>query len=177
MTQVPGQAADVFKICGDVSDPAEAHYRTGRRGVAADYRLHKNVLGKPVIRYNDNFLTADVFPKAGSLEVGFVILYCPVCATEGRHNTLRITPDNKTIHYDRERPPKFAGITMSTLVKSLFADAPGGPPEGSEQELLQYLGGTISISAFRCSWEGGTGTGSPVCRWKVKIDNNVARDA
>lgn len=65
-------------------------------------------------------------------------------------NTLRVTSDRKDIEYD-----------TSSLVER---------------------GGRLSVSAFECTWEADTQGrrmefGLGLCRWKVAIEDNIARDA
>lgn len=38
-------------------------------------------------------------------------------------------------------------------------------------------GGRLSIETFECTWEAGAERGSGLCRWRVAVDDNVARDA
>lgn len=64
-------------------------------------------------------------------------------------NALRIPADRKRIEYD----PK------------------GGPPQD---------GGRISIETFECTWEVSADRqqfGVGLCRWRVAVENNIARDA
>ncbi len=40
-----------------------------------------------------------------------------------------------------------------------------------------YDGARLSVEGFECTWEAGLERGSGLCRWKVAIDKNVAKDA
>lgn len=124
-------------------------------------RLDKAAIGHPYVRYRDRVLELDVYPllgdgtqEAGAPERLEVILICPRCQHE-----LRITSDRKAIDY-----------------------TPGAPVlevEGSQPSW--QVRGTISIERFQCTWESDTraavtGHGENLCRWRVAIDKNIARD-
>lgn len=65
------------------------------------------------------------------------------------HNALRITADNKALEYDPSRN--------------------------------ETMGGRLDVDTFECTWELPEGRrqefGIGLCRWRVGIANNVARDA
>jgi len=64
------------------------------------------------------------------------------------HHALKISADKKSIDYDRAVTPE--------------------------------LGGRLSVEPFMCTWELPEGRrqefGIGLCRWRVAIDNNVAKD-
>lgn len=135
---------------------------TGLVGNHSTVRLDKSALGHPLVRYKDHVLECDIYPllgaawdgaSAGALEV---ILICPNC----RHQ-LRVTSDKKAIEF-----------------------APGMPElDDAGQPIVR---GTLSVEPFQCTWELDTtrdvkatvqSHGDNICRWRVGIDKNVARDA
>lgn len=124
-------------------------------------RLDKSAIGHPYVRYRDRVLELDIYPllgdggPVGGTERLEVILICPRCQHE-----LRVTSDRKAIDYTPGAPELEVG--------------PGGTPSWQVR-------GTISIEAFQCTWEMDTkakvtGHGENLCRWKVAIDRNIARD-
>jgi hypothetical protein len=141
-----------------------------------------NALCNPIVFYKgrgmERFLTVDVFKVEG--EPMHAIIYCPFCTERdpenARNMSLRICETNKKIDLDIASYPKFPGITIDELVQFL-----GLPNRNAAR-------GVISIEAFGCTFEeeatenrGATGIVggliSACCGWKVKIDNNIARDA
>jgi len=150
---------ELVQIAGDAPDPTG----TGPSGRATTYQLNRTAVAHPRIWYRDRVITADVYKHAG--EPMMVHLICPRC----RH-ALRITSDRKDISLDLTVPPP----------RSLLADLPPAEREGA------IASGRIDVSAFECPWElpdagehepGLVTGGMTLCRWKVGIEHNVARDA
>lgn len=143
---------ELFHICGDVPDPSG---RSGAEGYQSTLDLSKSKFGEPKIRYTDRsghtfLLTADVYKYEGApLEVHIL---CPRCSTDKTPHALRITSDQKHIEYD--------------------------------PRVLLEQGGQLSVEpAIECTWEldgtkgvGRVASSMNLCRWKVVIVNNVARD-
>lgn len=142
---------ELFHICGDVPDPSG---RSGAEGFQSTLDLSKTKHGEPKIRYQDRsgqtfILTADVYKYEGApLEVHIL---CPRCSTEAKPHALRITSDQKAISY--------------------------------EKGVMTDRGGRLNMERIECTWEidgtkavGIVGSSLNLCRWKVVIENNVARD-
>lgn len=122
------------------------------RGQAGQMNLTQTAFGHPFIRWNDFLLEADVYKLDG--QPMYVHIICPRC-----HNALKIDEDHKAIFYERHRAPKFA-------------------PFLAEQGIMDH-GGSLSIEPFECTWELGPDRqhfGIGLCRWRVAIDNNIAKD-
>ena len=131
----------------------------GLLGKSSTMRLDKAALGHPLIRYRDRVIEADVYPfldgdndPAADRQRLEVILICPCC-----ENQLRVTSDRKAIEW-----------------------APGLPEIDDAGQVI--VRGVISIEPFQCTWEKDgkaavTGHGENLCRWRVGIDKNIARDA
>lgn len=168
-------SGDVFSVIRDAPDPAGM----GLRGRAPGFTLTKTALARPVIRWRDYFLTADVYDEPGTGELR-VHLYCPVCAqraTPGseKHNALMIRQASKRIELSMDRQPRFSGIENAELLAKLRAadkQVPLAPGSPEHREVYRETFASISIEAFRCTWEGEYG----ICPWHVEVVNNVARD-
>jgi hypothetical protein len=128
-------------------------------GRESTVHLDKAALGHPEVRYRDYVLEADVYPLLGAVDEDDapgaleVILICPRC----RHE-LRVTSDRKAIEY-LPGPPVIDLATGQAMLR-----------------------GVLSIERFECTWEKDTsvavtGNTENLCRWRVAIDKNVARDA
>jgi hypothetical protein len=101
-----------------------------------------------LVAYKDLVLTVDIYEMAG--EPLKVHLICPRC-----HHQLQVTSDRKKIEYD--------------------------PRAGDPKK-----GGRLSIEPFECTWElptagkhvpGLLAGGMSLCKLKLAIDHNVAKDA
>lgn len=149
----------VVQIAGDAPDPTGV---SGLRGVQATHHLNA---GKQevVVVYGDLFMTVDVYRVPG--EPVRVHLICPRC-----HKTSQATGDRKAIAFDPSAPnPQRAHILASRQPEIAAIAATG----------------RLSIEAFECAWEigdtqhvqGGLHTGVTLCRQRLVIDDNRARDA
>jgi len=157
----PGSAHPVVQIAGDAPDP------TGMtRNVGMMSTTHLTA-GKHevVVVFGDLFMTLDVYALPG--EPVRVHLICPRC-----HKASSISGDRKAIDFE----PRAA----SPIAKRLVATrAP---------ELAGSTLGKISIEPFECAWEIGADqhassparsvhTGASMCRLRLAIDDNVAKEA
>jgi hypothetical protein len=119
----------------------------GPNGEQTTYHLNRSAVANPLVAYKDFVLECDAYQNPG--EPLLIHLICPRC-----HNALNISSANK--HVDLELN--------------------AGPD----------LQGRLSIEPFACTWEmpdagkhvpGLISGGMTLCRWRVGIENNVARDA
>ena len=98
-----------------------------------------------------------------------VQIICPRCH---KHSTIR--GDVKKIQYE----PK----SMNPRAQLVKAMAGYGPQEAALVAAAQF--GRLSIEAFECAWEmgddrhvpGAVHTGASLCRLKLVIDDNRARE-
>ncbi len=157
-----GTRREVVRLAGDVPDPT---------GVSPDHRgiqsTHFLTGGKQevVVVYGDVLMTLDVYALPG--EPVRVQMICPRCH---KHST--ITSDRKRIAWEPASENPMRG-TILELARGL-------------PELLRVRDfGCISIEPFECTWElgedrhvaGGLHSGASLCRLKLVIDNNRAREA
>jgi hypothetical protein len=149
----------IVQIAGDAPDPTGI---TAHRGALSTTRL---TAGKEevIVVFGDLLMTVDIYAIAG--EPTKVHLYCPRC-----HKLLTVSQERKAIEYDAAAPnPACARVR-----------AMGVPP----QVWQQAAQGRLSIEAFSCPWEvgdaphvaGALHTGVSLCRQRLVIDNNLARD-
>lgn len=162
MAIAKAQEKDLVHIGGDVPDPSGMSSRA--RGVETTYNLERTKFGAPKVRYrdragNDFLLTVDVYKYEGApMEL---MLFCPMCSEKGAMHTLRLTADRKHVEYDPDHNP---------LV-----------PWGKGGQNIE-LGGRLNVEAFGCTHEldaskaVGLVSSANLCRWRVVIDNNIARD-
>lgn len=142
---------ELFNICGDAPDPSG---RTSARGMQSTLHLGRAKYGEPKVFYKsrggvERLLTVDVYKVEGApLEI---FLFCPLCSTEDHPHNLRLTSDQKAIDYKVDE--------------------------------LVHRGGRLNVSdPIGCTWEidGTRAVGivstTNLCRWRVVIENNVARD-
>ncbi len=152
---------------------------TGLKGHAPGYDLTRGAAGHPQILWlrkdgKDVLLEADVYTPAG--QPMSMYINCPICAAEGRRVQLRITQDQKPFTYgvDRE-PPPFPGWTRERMRGEL------GRLLGAHGPIIpDGWGGTVTIhDPIRCTFEANPSLRTsvdPLCPWRVRIENNVARD-
>lgn len=157
---------DIFHVAGDAPDPDG----TGLRGVSPGYNMTNAALGHPMILYRaggqELLLEADVYALPG--EPMRVHLLCPRCLARGHTQGLNIRADHKAVAYDvNDAVPVFPGWTRDQMTRAM--------PRGA--------GGRLSVEAFACTWEedptaqrASGVNGLSICGWRVKIDDNVARD-
>lgn len=156
----------LVQLAGDVPDPTGY---SSHRGFQSTTRLSAGKQEVLVV-YGDLLLTVDVYVVPGEPLV--VHLYCPRCR---KHATVR--GDQKAIDFEptAENP-------MRAHIAAIGASGASGdvPPEVARLAL-----GRLSIEAFECPWEmgedahvqGGVHTGAALCRQRLVIDANRARDA
>ncbi len=153
----------VVQLAGDAPDP------TGLSSAVGLQSTHRLTGGKQevAVLYGDIILTVDVYALPGEPMKAHII--CPRCM---KHST--IPGDRKHIEYDaRALNPMQTQILLRVDRVSL--------PEVSR--IVEF--GRLSIEAFECSWEigdgqhtaGGVHTGASLCRLRLVIDDNRARDA
>lgn len=141
-------AKELYLVAGDQPDPMGGSVR----GQAGQMNLTQTALGHPFIRWRDFLLVADVYKIAG--QPMYVHIICPRCL-----NALKIGEDHKAISYEPDRPPKIAPFLANAAV-------------------VNY-DGSLSVEAFECTWELGPerrNFGTGLCRWRVAIDDNIAKD-
>ena len=154
---------EVVQLVGDAPDP-QGVMGPGAviaRGLQSTTHL---TAGKQevLVIYKDMFLTVDVYALPG--EPVTVHLFCPRC-----HKPLQVTGDRKRIDYD----PSERRVVAAAL-------ASGKPEIAALAE-----SGSLSIEPFECTWEFGDEThvrgivqsGTSLCRLRIGIDNNRAKDA
>lgn len=155
------KARQVVQLAGDVPDPTA---QTGHLGIQCTQQM---TAGKQevVVVYKDLLMTVDVYAVPG--EPVTVHLYCPKCR---KHATVK--GSMKAIDFDPG-----AGNPM---YREILSRGELGP------EVLAVAAiGRISIEAFECPWEmgdaahvrGGVHTGASLCRQRLVIEDNRARDA
>ena len=151
--QDPGTRA----LLGDVGERRAASGKPERElvhiagdmdtGITTSYQIDRGKR-EVIVTYKDFVLTVDVYRIEG--EPLKVHLICPKC----RH-ALSVSSERKAIDYDERA---------------------GDPAKG----------GRLSIEPFQCTWEnadagdhkqGIVSGGMTLCKWRVGIENNVARDA
>lgn len=157
-----GTRREVVRLAGDVPDPTGVS--PNHRGIQSTHFLTG---GKQevVVVYADVLMTLDVYALPG--EPVRVQMICPRCH---KHST--ITSDRKRIEYDAK--------ALNPQAKWIHLLA------GSVAELAAIsVFGLLSIEPFECTWElgedrhvaGGLHSGASLCRLKLVIDNNRAREA
>jgi hypothetical protein len=147
----------VVQLAGD--DPTG---RTNQRGMSSTTYLEHGK-HEVVVVYKDTFLTVDVYLVPGTPPE--IHLICPRC-----HKASRISGDHKAIDFDpRAVNPMWMAATAA-----------------HHRDLAAIAGvGRLSVEPFECTWEiggdrhvaGGVHTGVTLCRQKLVIDNNRAKDA
>lgn len=167
---------EVVQLAGDAPDPTGLTNQTGLQST------HRLTGGKQevVVVYGDLLMTLDVYALPG--EPTRVQIICPRCH---KHSTIR--GDQKKIEYDakainpmRERILWMARSTGLTPGQDLFSK------ERMELAALVSVArfGRLSIEPFECAWEigdakhvpGALHTGASLCRLRLVIDNNRARE-
>jgi hypothetical protein len=144
----------VVQLAGD--DPTGAP-----RGLSTTYL--EDGKHEVVVVYKDTFLTVDVYLVPGAPPE--IHLICPRC-----HKASRISGANKAIDFD----PGAVNPMWLEAVKS------------NHKDLAAIAGiGRLSVEPFECTWEvggqahvaGAVHTGASLCRQKLVIDDNCAKDA
>lgn len=156
-----GRPREMVRLAGDVADPTGA---TGARGSLSMTSLTRDK-EEVLVVFGDLVMTVDVYRLPN--EPLQVHITCPRC-----HNHSTIRADRKDVDYD----PKAANPMRRTILGMA-----GGNPEIAS--LVDF--GEISVETFECSWEigndkhvqGGVHTGVSLCRMRMAIDRNRAREA
>lgn len=156
-----GKPRALVQLAGDVPDPTGITMQRGQMSVTRLTAGKQEVL----VLYRDMIMTVDVYVMPG--EPMKVHLYCPRCH---KHST--VPGDRKAIDFDPTAPNPMRTdlLAAGTL-----------PPEVCG---VAYFG-RLSIEAFECPWEigedrhasGAVHTGATLCRQRLVIDDNRARDA
>lgn len=136
----------------------------GLRGVEQSLSLdHAKIEVKVRYRGRHGFhiLTVDVTPATPTSPLE-VLLLCPRCQQQ-----LRIASDRKAIEFLPNVPVKIVLDSEEVI-------------DGDASDLVSL--GQLSIEPFECTWElNPQGRrmefGLGLCKWKVGIDKNVAKDA
>jgi hypothetical protein len=155
-----GKVREVVQLAGDAPDPTGV---TGGRGLLSTHRMTG---GKQevVVLYKDMILTVDVYALPGEPTRAQII--CPRCH---KHST--IPGDRKRIEYDSG--------ALNPIQRQILSQA--HQPEIAR--IVQF--GRLSIETFECAWEigddrhvsGALHTGASLCRLRLVIEDNRARDA
>lgn len=164
--QASPRPREMVQLAGDAPDPTG---QTSHRGLASTTRLDAGKLEVAVV-YGDHLMTMDVYAIPGEpVQVHYI---CPRCRKQGR-----ISSERKQIEFDPSstRPVR---LPDGQLVAK---DRPARLPDGG----LLTNAGALSIEPFECAWEVGDDPHTPgiraggltLCRLKLGIDHNVAREA
>lgn len=154
------QGRQVVQLAGDVPDPTGY---TQNLGIQSTHRLNAGKR-EVLVLYKDLILTVDVYALPG--EPTQVHVICPRCRKPSR-----ITAENKAIDFD---PAGINPMRNAILRVSAAPEIAG---------LADF--GRLSVEPFECAWElggdrhvvGGLHTGVSLCRQRLVIDDNRARDA
>ena len=169
---------EVVQLAGDAPPPQGLTNCAG--GLDSTYQL---TAGKQevVVVFGDLLLTLDVYALPG--EPMRVQIICPRCH---KHSTIR--GDQKKIEYE----PKSMNPRRDRIL--WMARSTGLAPEQDlfskeRRELAEVVSiadfGRISIEPFECAWEigdakhvpGALHTGASLCRLRLVIEDNRAREA
>lgn len=153
---------EVVQLAGDAPDPTGLTSHTGLQST------HRLTGGKQevVVVYGDLLMTLDVYALPG--EPMRVQIICPRCH---KHSTIR--GDAKKIEYE---PTATNPMERRLLLLARWDNLP---------ELMRVAAfGRLSVEPFECAWEigddkhvpGALHTGASLCRLKLVIENNRARE-
>jgi hypothetical protein len=155
---------ELVHVAGDVPAPDGS----GDLGVATTWHLNRSAIGHPLVIYKSSILTVDVY-SAGEDEPMRVNLICPRC-----HHSLTIGQDRKRMEFDRViHAPNPTREDEARIAAQMTT-----PTTRPNKADLQAFG-KLSVEAFECTWEMSAHRaefGTSLCRWKVVIDENIARD-
>lgn len=139
----------LYSICGDAPDPSGMDPRM--RGYQSSIDMTKGALAKPLIRWRDRVIEGDLYEIEGKLVLHLI---CPKCSSPACNPPCNI-PGHCGPH----------ALYVRQERKAIEWDA--------ERQLL-------SVESFECTWELPEGRrqefGLGLCRWRVAIENNIARD-
>jgi hypothetical protein len=165
---------EVVQLAGDAPDPMGL---VSGRGLQSTHRL---TAGKQevVVVFGDMLLTVDLYALPG--EPVRAHLICPRC-----HKQLQIQGDRKHIEFD----PRVMNPMRTQVLEAARGRALRAPSiEAARHELAELVAiadfGRLSVEAFECPWEMGDAphvpgqvhTGASLCRQRLVIDNNRARE-
>jgi hypothetical protein len=149
---------ELVQIAGDVPHP-DGH--TAWRGAQSTTDL-TGAKQEVVVVYRGMYLTVDLYVMGGET---LAYLCCPRC-----HKVLTVRSSHKPIDFEPRADNPLRAEIVST-----------GDPS-----LVRLAGaGRLSIAPFECTWElenarhvpGALHSGTSLCRMKLAIDNNRAKDA
>jgi len=152
-----GTRREVVQIAGDAPAP-------GAMGPGISSTQHLTAGKQEVlVVFGDLLLTVDLYTLPG--EPVKCHLICPRC-----HKQLQIQGDRKKIEFE----PRSLNPIRPTLGNALAPEV---------ARIADF--GRLSIETFQCTWEmgddlhvaGGVHTGASLCRLRLVIDNNRAREA
>lgn len=121
-------------------------------GASSGVNLSNTKDGTVVVRYQDMLIECDVYAFPGAPIK--IVLMCPRCG-----HALNIESDKKQMQYAKHAP-----VQVGDFVNC----------------------GVLDVEPFECTWElpgagvhvpGIQSAGTSLCRWKVGISKNIARDA
>lgn len=151
---------EVVQLAGDAPDPTGLTSHTGLQST------HRLTGGKQevVVVYGDLLMTLDVYALPG--EPMRVQIICPRCH---KHSTIR--GDAKKIEYEP--------TALNPQAKRVHVLA-----ESVAELAAISVFGRLSVEPFECAWEigddkhvpGALRTGASLCRLKLVIDDNRARE-
>jgi len=150
---------EVVQLAGDAPDPTGL---TNHTGLQSTRRL---TAGKRevVVVFGDLLMTLDVYALPG--EPMRIQIICPRCH---KHSTIR--GDAKKIEYEPN--------SLNPMIRRVLRMAP------NVREFVRATFGRLSVEAFECAWEigdakhvpGAVHTGASLCRLKLVIEDNRARE-
>ncbi len=154
-----GKSPEVVQLAGDVPDPTGV---SSHRGSQATRDLSAGKI-EVVVVYKGLFLTVDVYVVPG--EPLRVHLHCPGC-----RKLLMVSADRKDVDFEAHAPNPVQGEVLATGDPDLIATGASG---------------RLSIGPFQCTWERGKDAhvpgegrvGTSLCRLRIAIDDNRAKDA
>lgn len=149
MSEFNPEKHELYTIKEDAVRGAGDH--AGQRGLASTIRIPR--WGVAMVTYKDRVVEADVYKEPGEDNHFTILWVCPRCT-----NQLRIDTKKKQVEIRVDRV------------------APGG------ERIVRLF-----IEPFECTWELGRGTdgtkndriafGAGLCRLRVGVYNNIAKDA
>lgn len=153
---------NIVQLAGDVPDPTGV---TSHRGIQSTHIL-TGAKQEVLVLFGDLVLTVDLYALPG--EPVRVQLICPRCC---KHST--ITADRKRIEFDPKAPNPQRSAILELARGATLPEVVG---------IADY--GRLSIETFECTWEvgndrhvaGGLHTGASLCRLRLIIDDNRARE-
>jgi hypothetical protein len=155
-----GNARQVVQLAGDAPDPTG---ETDRTGLLSTHRLNAGKVEVAVV-FGDVIMTVDVYAVPSPLTIHII---CPRC-----HKRSMIHADRKNIEFSpKAMNPQFRRVLLLSCASAL-------------PELAHLEFGKLSVEPFECAWEigdsvhvpGTVHTGASLCRLRLAIDENRARE-